>query len=80
MNTKFPIFLKPENLTFNVFGGSEIAEEKLHFLLKGSPHAKVRVFAKTCSPLRSKSSSRATARFNTWPDGGLGPGNFTPEK
>ena len=43
MNTKFPIFLKPENLTFNVFGGSEIAEEKLHFLLKSSPHATVRV-------------------------------------
>ena len=45
MNTKFPIFLKPESLTFNVFGGSEIAEEKLHFMLKSSPHARVRVFA-----------------------------------
>ena len=50
MNTKFPIFLKAEQRQINVFGGSEIAEEKLHFLLKGSPHAKIRVFAKTCSP------------------------------
>lgn len=49
MNTKFPIFLKAELRQINVFGGSEIAEEKLHFLLKSSPDAKVRVYASSFS-------------------------------
>ena len=37
MNTKFPIFLKPESLTFNVFGGSEIAEENYTSSSKKQP-------------------------------------------
>ena len=72
MNTKFPIFLKAEQRQINVFGGSEIAEEKLHFLLKGSPHAKVRVFAKTCSPevqqfFARHSQVQHVARWWPWP-------------
>lgn len=72
MNTKFPIFLKPENLTFNVFGGSEIAEEKLHFLLKSSPHATVRVFASAFTePVQTLidkyANVRAIPRWRAWP-------------
>ena len=72
MNTKFPIFLKPENLTFNVFGGSEIAEEKLHFLLKSSPHATVRVFASAFTePVQTlidkHANVRAIPRWRAWP-------------
>jgi siroheme synthase-like protein len=72
MNTKFPIFLKPESLTFNVFGGSEIAEEKLHFLLKSSPHAHVRVFASSFSePVQGlidrHPNVRAIPRWRAWP-------------
>ena len=72
MNTKFPIFLKPENLTFTVFGGSEIAEEKLHFLLKSSPHATVRVFASTFTePVQTlidkHANVRAIPRWRAWP-------------
>lgn len=72
MNTKFPIFLKPENLTFNVFGGSEIAEEKLHFLLKSSPHARVRVFASAFSePVQKLADAhdgvRLIPRWRAWP-------------
>ena len=72
MNTKFPIFLKPENLTFNVFGGSEIAEEKLHFLLKSSPHARVRVFASSFSePVQALIDRhphvRAIPHWRAWP-------------
>jgi len=72
MNTKFPIFLKPESLTFNVFGGSEIAEEKLHFLLKSSPHARVRVFASAFSePVQALIDKhehvRAIPHWRAWP-------------
>lgn len=72
MNTKFPIFLKPESLTFNVFGGSEIAEEKLHFLLKSSPHARVRVFADVFTePVQALIDKhehvRAIRRWRAWP-------------
>ena len=72
MNTKFPIFLKPESLTFNVFGGSEIAEEKLHFLLKSSPHARVRVFAdaftESVQALIDKHEHvRAIPHWRAWP-------------
>jgi len=72
MNTKFPIFLKPESLTFNVFGGSEIAEEKLHFLLKSSPHARVRVFASSFSKpvqelIDKHPNVRAIPQWRAWP-------------
>ena len=40
-NNLYPIFLKAKNLNFLIIGGGFVAEEKLTFLLKSSPHAKV---------------------------------------
>jgi precorrin-2 dehydrogenase/sirohydrochlorin ferrochelatase len=40
-NELYPIFLKAKNLNFLIIGGGFVAEEKLTFLLKSSPHAKV---------------------------------------
>lgn len=45
MNTLYPVFLKAENLHFLVVGGGAVAQEKLHFLLKSSPQARVRLVA-----------------------------------
>ncbi len=44
-NTMFPIFLKPARLNILIVGGGNVAAEKLHFLLKSSPDANVRVIA-----------------------------------
>lgn len=41
MNTLYPIFLKTTQLHFLVVGGGYVALEKLHFLFKSSPDAKV---------------------------------------
>ena len=46
MNTLFPIFIKANEVKILLVGGGEIAEEKLQFLLKSSPQAKVKVVAK----------------------------------
>ncbi len=40
-NTLYPVFLKLANLRVLVVGGGFVAEEKLHFLTKSSPDAKV---------------------------------------
>ena len=40
-NNLYPIFLKAKNLNFLIIGGGFVAEEKLTFLLKSSPYAKV---------------------------------------
>ncbi len=40
-NNLYPIFLKAKNLNFLIVGGGFVAEEKLTFLLKSSPDAKV---------------------------------------
>jgi len=42
-NNLYPVFLKAKNLNFLIVGGGNVAEEKLHFLLKSSPDAKVTV-------------------------------------
>lgn len=42
-NTLYPIFLKTEQLQVLVVGGGNVAEEKLHFLTKSSPNAKVTI-------------------------------------
>jgi siroheme synthase-like protein len=49
-NNLYPVFLKPENLQFLIVGGGEVGLEKLTFLLKSSPHAKLRLVAKTIHP------------------------------
>lgn len=43
MNPLFPIFLKAHQLNLLIVGGGNVAEEKLGFLLKGSPDARVTV-------------------------------------
>ncbi|GAA5222065.1 precorrin-2 dehydrogenase/sirohydrochlorin ferrochelatase family protein [Membranihabitans marinus] len=44
-NELFPIFLRTDRLQILVVGGGNVAEEKLHFLLKSSPCAQVKVVA-----------------------------------
>ncbi|MGM5468715.1 precorrin-2 dehydrogenase/sirohydrochlorin ferrochelatase family protein [Flavobacteriaceae bacterium LMO-SS05] len=44
-NTLYPIFLKTSQLNILVVGGGYVALEKLSFLLKSSPDAKVKVIA-----------------------------------
>ena len=48
-NQLFPIFLKPEKLQFLIVGGGNAASEKLRFLLKSSPIARVRLVAREVS-------------------------------
>ncbi len=40
-NNLYPIFLKASQLEILIVGGGFVAEEKLHFLMKSSPDAKV---------------------------------------
>ncbi|MBN4072545.1 bifunctional precorrin-2 dehydrogenase/sirohydrochlorin ferrochelatase [Crocinitomix catalasitica] len=49
MNELFPIFLKADQLNILLIGGGEVAAEKLHFLLKSSPNAKVQLVAQKVS-------------------------------
>lgn len=44
-NNLYPIFLKTEQLRILIVGGGFVAEEKLHFLLKSSPDARVTLVA-----------------------------------
>lgn len=44
-NNLYPIFLKVKNLNVLIVGGGHVAEEKLHFLTKSSPDAKVTMVA-----------------------------------
>lgn len=48
-NELYPVFLKLELLNVIIIGGGAVAEEKLHFLLKSSPKARVRLVAKQVS-------------------------------
>lgn len=44
-NNLYPVFLKVKNLNILIVGGGNVAEEKLHFLTKSSPDAKVTMVA-----------------------------------
>ena len=44
-NNLYPIFLKPKQLTILIVGGGYVAYEKLSFLLKSSPDAKIELVA-----------------------------------
>lgn len=44
-NNLYPIFLKLSNLQVLIVGGGYVAEEKLHFLLKSSPDANIKMVA-----------------------------------
>lgn len=50
MNTLFPIFLKAEQLNFLIIGGGKVALEKLTFLKKSSPEAKISLVAISILP------------------------------
>lgn len=50
MNTLYPIFLKAEQLQWLVVGGGNVALEKLTFLYKSSPAARVRLVAPEIKP------------------------------
>ncbi|MEK9603411.1 MAG: bifunctional precorrin-2 dehydrogenase/sirohydrochlorin ferrochelatase [Flavobacteriaceae bacterium] len=45
MNTLYPIFIKAHQLQFLIVGGGYVALEKLEFLYKSSPEAKVTIVA-----------------------------------
>lgn len=49
-NTLYPIFLKADQLRILVVGGGYVAEEKLHFLFKSSPKARVTVLSPMVRP------------------------------
>ncbi|MBD0726377.1 siroheme synthase [Flavobacterium sp. L1I52] len=49
-NELYPIFLKLHNLSVLIVGGGNVGLEKLSFLLKSSPNAKVEVVAPTFIP------------------------------
>ncbi|NKI31298.1 precorrin-2 dehydrogenase/sirohydrochlorin ferrochelatase family protein [Croceivirga thetidis] len=44
-NELYPVFLKVDNLKVLIVGGGNVAEEKLTFLLKSSPNAKVEMIS-----------------------------------
>jgi len=44
-NTLYPVFLKLSQLKVLIVGGGNVAEEKLHFLMKSSPDAQVSMVA-----------------------------------
>ncbi|MEM1137353.1 MAG: bifunctional precorrin-2 dehydrogenase/sirohydrochlorin ferrochelatase [Bacteroidota bacterium] len=48
-NTLFPIFLRADRLEILVVGGGEAGSEKVRFLMKNSPTAKLTVVAKNIS-------------------------------
>jgi siroheme synthase-like protein len=49
VNELYPVFLKAHQLNILLVGGGPVAEEKLHFLLKSSPKARLRVVASSIS-------------------------------
>ena len=49
-NELYPVFLKVDKLNILVVGGGNVGHEKLHFLFKSSPNAKVEIVAKSFLP------------------------------
>lgn len=58
-NELYPIFLKVSQLNILIVGGGNVAEEKLTFLLKSSPNAKVQMV----SPMYRKSTLALAKKF-----------------
>lgn len=44
-NNLYPVFLKTSHLKILIVGGGNVAEEKLHFLTKSSPDARITILA-----------------------------------
>ena len=49
-NELYPVFLKTDQLNILIVGGGKVGHEKLHFLLKSSPRARVEVLAEEFLP------------------------------
>ncbi len=63
-NNLFPVFLKTEQLRFLIVGGGVVADEKLHFLLKSSPFAQVKLVAEEVSERISSNKSYNTIEIH----------------
>ncbi|MFS4494912.1 bifunctional precorrin-2 dehydrogenase/sirohydrochlorin ferrochelatase [Maribacter sp. 2308TA10-17] len=59
-NNLYPVFLKTSNLHILIVGGGNVAEEKLHFLTKSSPDAKVTMV----SPMYRKATKELALKFD----------------
>lgn len=59
-NNLYPIFLKTSQLEVLIIGGGFVAEEKLHFLTKSSPDAKVTMV----SPMFREATTELANAFN----------------
>jgi len=59
-NNLYPVFLKTQNLQILIVGGGYVAEEKLTFLTKSSPDAKVTMV----SPLFRKATKVLAQKFD----------------
>ncbi len=59
-NTLYPIFLKTANLHVLIVGGGHVAEEKLTFLTKSSPDAKITMV----SPMFRKGTLELAAKYD----------------
>jgi len=62
-NNLYPIFLKLEKLQVLIVGGGNVACEKLSFLLKSSPDAKVKLVAPNIDPEISALASKAEVQL-----------------
>ena len=58
-NNLYPVFLKVKNLEVLIVGGGNVAEEKLTFLLKSSPDARVTMV----SPMYRENTVRLAEKF-----------------
>lgn len=58
-NNLYPVFLKVKNLEVLIVGGGNVAEEKLTFLLKSSPDARVTMV----SPMYRKNTVQLAEKF-----------------
>lgn len=54
INPLYPVFLKAHSLHFLIVGGGKVALEKMHFLFKSSPNAKVTLVSPSLSPVTKK--------------------------
>jgi precorrin-2 dehydrogenase/sirohydrochlorin ferrochelatase len=68
-NNLYPIFLKTTSFRILIVGGGEVAKEKLAFLFKSSPDAKVRVVADffrkdTLALLKGKDATVITKKYD----------------
>ena len=68
-NNLYPIFLKTSNFRILIVGGGEVAQEKLTFLFKSSPDAKVRIVAdfyrkNTLALLKGKDATVITKKYD----------------